>query len=94
MGWQRRARTVLLQSFSKMSLSHTQLLVSARVRLLLPLVEIGRARAYSDGPTRESPGLVPLWRPWQRAVQRRDLKSPVVLEHVVKALGRRKVAGA
>ena len=55
-------------------------------RLLLPLVELRSRESAQEWPDHEPPGLVPLWRLWLRAVQRGDLKSPAVLDYVVKAL--------
>jgi hypothetical protein len=63
-------------------------LISAEraTRLLLPLVELRSRESAQGWPDHEPPGLVPIWRLWLRAAEHGELKSPIVLDHVHRAL--------
>jgi hypothetical protein len=58
------------------------------VNIFLQLVDMRSREAATDWPEpdRDPPGLIPLWRIWNRAAERGELKSATVLEEVRRAL--------
>ena len=56
------------------------------VRLFVPLIERLSQERPNSWKDEEPPGLVPLWRMWNRRWERGELPSPMVLDQVKQAL--------